>query len=409
MSSKSSAGIPAPGDPVDYEKLVGMFNAALIHTLRKHSVAGSFLDFWVPDADPVLGIAGMVDSARINGIADIAIRFRKSTVPQERLAELRRALDKVCTLTLDDEGDTVLLRAKDMKQSAAAGGTGKVKRPAPVYWRPTSAAGSKPDETRPGWERETFPEFADVHPYFRPALSAASAAIAREGAPAEPAPGTIRVEGRDGPVTLALSVDTATKAVRAARHSGAANRSERAIMDLFCKMAEGQPIQEVADHLCLKLLDSMVDEDAPPPVKGVLLPANAGRPFTLPARLARLAYDAYRARTGAKEGTNFYYPSPTAEWLGLSAEQRAESADRVLRAFLQSSDLYPDDIVILRIEKNKYGFPVRIIVAFSDRVAVADKPTLMRKLESRLRRDAEGQIDLVAERAKDTSPLRRLS
>ena len=48
-----------------------------------------------------------------------------------------------------------------------------------------------------------------------------------------------------------------------ARHSGAAKPSERAILDLFCKAAENLPIQEVADHVGLKILDTLVDEDKP--------------------------------------------------------------------------------------------------------------------------------------------------
>ena len=48
------------------------------------------------------------------------------------------------------------------------------------------------------------------------------------------------------------------------------------------------------------------------------------------------------------------------------------------------------------------------MIAFSDRVAVGDKPVLMRRLERRLRRDLETEIELVADRARDSSPLRRL-
>lgn len=69
-------------DIVDYEGLAETFNQALLHTLRKHSVADTYLDYWVPDADPVLGIAGMVDSARIAGHHSLSVRFKLATVAE---------------------------------------------------------------------------------------------------------------------------------------------------------------------------------------------------------------------------------------------------------------------------------------------------------------------------------------
>jgi hypothetical protein len=159
----------------------------------------------------------------------------------------------------------------------------------------------------------------------------------------------------------------------------------------------------------LKVLDNLVDEDRGPPVPGVLLPRNSGKPFELPGRVARRAYDAFRAATGAKLETNFYYPLPSAAWQALSAGERDDKVGRIVRAFLQSRELFQDDITVHRIEKNRYGYFVRVIIGFSDRISTEQKPHLMRQLESRLRRDAEPELDLVAERAKDTSPLRRLS
>jgi hypothetical protein len=409
MTSEHNSDI-SPVEPVDYEKLVEMFNQALIHTLRKHSVADSFLDFWVPDADPLLGIVSMVDSARIVGLPAIDIRFRETTVPADRLPELERTLARICTPALKTQGGTVLLRATAMKPTAAAVAPTDG-RPKPTYWQ----AGASADIAGTGtqvpvrWTGVELPELGDVHPHFRPQLKAALGRLSREGDGGPPDAGLVQVTGREGSTTLTLAVDLKTHNVRSARHRGAGKPSERAILDLFCKAAENLPIQEVADHVGLKVLDSLVDADRPVPVGGVLLPINAGAAFMVPPRLARQAYNEYRARTGAEDGTNFYYAPPAVEWQGLSPDQRREKADFVLRGFLQSEGLYPDDMGILQIQNNKYGYAVRAIVGFSDRVAVADKPNLMRRLEQRLRRDLEPEIDLIADRAKDKSPLRRLS
>ena len=411
IQSMTSEHIPL-AEPVDYEKMVDMFNRALIHTLRKHSVSDSFLDFWVPDADPVLGISSMVDSARIAGLTDIAIRFHRTTVPAERLSELERSLSKCCTPALATEGDSILLRASNMKQDAEADAAHGGRGPKPTYWHAGAAAAesSKPDvQGTRRWDSAEWPEFGDVHPHFRAQLQATLGSLTHEGNMAPLSAGLLRVTGREGSATLTLDVDTKSHTVRAAFHAGATKPSERAILDLFCRAAEQLPIQEVADHIGLKILDLLVDPDKPAPIKGVLLPVNAGIPFMVPARLARQAYDSYRQQSGAEQGTNFYYPPPASEWQALSVGQRRDKVDYALRGFLQSEGLYPDDMGILRIDKNKYGYPVRVTVGFSDRVPTADKPSLMRRLEQRLRRDLEPEIDLVADRAKDTSPLRRLS
>jgi len=408
----TSAPIQSPTEPADYDKLVDMFNRALIHTLRKHSVADSFLDFWVPDSDPVIGILGMIDSARFAGLSALSIRVSKKTLPAGRLAEFEAAAAKTAKMTIESGSDSYLIRASELSKEARADeGGGAGRGTGRDYWRPDSSmVDAKPAGDSGTWSSGELPEFADVHPHFREPLSRAYSALALEAdAPRLPAGDAIQVVGQDGPVRLVLDVDGKSQAVLMATHSGGATPAERSVLDLFCRAAKGLPIQEVADHLGLKILDGLVDEDRGPPVQGVLLPSNSGKPFALPGRVARRAYDAFRARTGTKLETNFYYPPPSAAWQALSAEERTDKVGRIVRAFLQSRGLFQDDIALHRIEKNRYGYFVRVIVGFSDRIATDQKPNLMRHLESRLRRDAEPELDLVAERVKDTSPLRRLS
>ena len=411
MADENESATPLT-ETVDYEKMVDMYKRALIHTLRKHSVSGSFLDFWVPDTDSLVGVIGMVDSARLAGLSDIAIRFLKSSVPAERLPELERAVSQLGVMTLDNQGDAFILKVSQFAKKAIDFASGEnADRAKPKYWKPdvAAAAAQKMGQVPTRWNDSNLPEFSDVHPHFRAPLKAALGTLLYEGETKAPGTDIVRATASEGSVTLTLDVEATTHKVKDARHYGGTKASERTVMDLFCKAAIGLPVQEVADHTALKVLDLLVDDDKSPPVGGVLMPVNAGASFMLAGRMARKAYNNYCAQTGVKDGTNFYYPPPEAKWAGMTPEQRQESTDYILRAFLQSSGLYPDDIAIQRIQKNKYGYEVRIIIGFSDRVPTADKPHLMRQLERRLRRDLEPEIDLVAERAKDSSPLRRLS
>lgn len=400
------------GEILDYESLADSFNQALLHTLRQHSVADTFLDYWVPDADPVRGIISMVDSARIAGRTAIAVRFRRTTIPEARLPELEHAIGRFSDVALEPAVDSVVLRVENMRPTAEAAGE---KGEPPAHGAEASNRRSG-HESSPGttggsrtWDAGDLPEFADVHPRFRPGLKAAFASLTREDDGAPPAAGCARLEGRAGTIRLILDVEPESQVVHRAQHTGASKPSDRAALDLFCRAAENLPLQEVADHVGLKVIDSLVDLDEAPPVAGILLPANAGAPFALGPQLARQAYTAYCLSRGKGAETNFFYAPPSAPWQKLSADERRERVAAGIRAFLQSENFYRDDMVLLRLERNKYGYQVRAVVGFADRVKIADKPFLMRRLEQRLRRDVEGEIELIADRAKDTSPLRRLS
>jgi hypothetical protein len=395
-----------PFKSVDYDALAAAFNDTLVSTLRQHSAAESFLEFWVPDADPVRGIAGMVDSACIAGLDSIEIAFRQATVPAERLPELRQLLSETCVLALEHRGETVILRASSLKRGAGRATVTDVK---PKYWEASAERSSLQHLVDRKWDTTELAEFGDVHPHFRPGLAAALESLKHEGDVDEPLSGLIYVSGSEGAIRLLFGIEPQSHVVRVARHFGTTRPSERAVLDIFCRLAEKLPLQEVADHTGLKVLSSLVDEDKERPVTGVLLPINAGGPFLLAPRLARRAFDIYSTQIGANKEANFYYPPAPETWRALSSNERLEKLMYVLRAFLQSEALYPDDMFVIRIQKNKYGDEVRANIGFSERVAVAAKPDLMRRLEKRMRRDLRAEIDLVADRAKDTSPLRRLS
>lgn len=394
---------------IDYDAVAGAFNQALLHTLRKHSIADSFLDYWVPDADPVLGILSMIDSARIAGRTGISIQFKRSTVPEERLESLQQSANRVGRVALERAADHVVLRLTGMTPATERSNAPTREHDKPRYWTVEAAASKPLGGGTSSWDSSAFPDFADAHPGLRAGLHAAAKAIRHEGEPGPTPDGLQRVLGTHEERSLFLDIDPTSHVVRSARHAGAKSVSERVALDLFCQMAEATPIQEVADHVGLRVIDSLVDDDKAPPVAGVLLPSNSGLPFQSGPIMARHAYDAYRTQMGLGQTTNFYVPPPSTDWRGLTTAERRGRIEAGVRAFLQSEQLYPDDMTVLRIEKSKSGFETRGVITFSDRIDVAAKPPLLRRLEQRLRRDVERQIEIVADRARDKSPLRRLS
>lgn len=384
-------------EELDYDQLAGSFSQALIETLRKHSIADGILDFWVPDSDPVASIVGMIDSARLAGLEDVRVRVSMATLPQELWGQLEQAVGEVATeFALSAGNDGVVIAARGLHEPGADTS------------EPSREDRSRQVDERGGDFDVAAAPMIPVHDRLRPGLAKAFLSLAHEGTSSNLAGGDVDLsETKDG-TTLTLYLNAETDIVVHARHAGGGTEEERAALDLFCKAAEGLPIQEVADHTGLFVIAALV-EDAEQPVPGILLPANAGSVFQKAPALARAIFNGYSQRAGKKVGTNFYYAPPSAEWQGLAELDQVERVTKVVKAFLQSEGLYPDDMQLLRLEKNRYGYAVRVVVSFSDRVPVDRKPALMRHLERRIRRDLDATIELIADRAKDMSPLRRLS
>src|SRR3546814_17345200 len=125
-------------------------------------------------------------------------------------------------------------------------------------------------------------------------------------------------------------------------------------------------------------------EDQPPPAGGILLPANAGEPFTLALRLVRQAYESYRALMVLGPQTNFYYAPPPDSWQTLASAERQERVVGGIRAFMQSEGLYPDDVELLRLERNKYSYELRVVVGVSERIKAGEQTSLIGRLDGHL-------------------------
>ncbi|MEQ9329227.1 MAG: hypothetical protein RJQ21_18235 [Rhodospirillales bacterium] len=97
----------AAGDSLDYDALVREFEDGLVNNLRRHGVGDDFLEMWVPDPDPVLGVLNMAEAAESYGLQAVSIRVSKTMVPEDRLAELETALGNLGGVAITDLGDAV--------------------------------------------------------------------------------------------------------------------------------------------------------------------------------------------------------------------------------------------------------------------------------------------------------------
>ena len=399
--------------PIRYEELVERFERAMLDKLRQHTISVDFLELWVPDADPVRSIVSMVDSARLAGEDEVAIRFDAATVPEDRFDELSDKVDGMGTPRFTPDGDAVVLRVSGLRPDGAAKENGSLaRRSGRDYWSPGAAgpaAATRAEQaSEMSGETAFAAEFADVHPVFHAALAKAAGEVAHEGR-GEAADGLLLLAAEEDGIGLSVLVDPGTHAVREMRHHGADRPTLRAILDTFCGLARSLPLHEVNDHIGLKTIDALRDAGRRRPVSGVILPSNAGPAFQVPIRLIRKIWADYTDRTGLAPDLNYYQAPPSDRWQSMSKEERADLVAGHMRDFLVERGLAPDSMALIDIVGNRLKYETRIVVAFSDAVSADDKPGLMRALESVLRERAEPGLELIAEMAKDKSPLRRLS
>lgn len=396
------------GPTVDYEAVAARFEVALFEKLRQHSVENAFLEFWVPDADPLKGIVSMVDSARMAGFDRITIRFTPQSIPAGRVGELRERLSDIGAVEIDAANGTGVLRATKLR-GAAGRNAARLVRHGKAYWRPDGAAARDTKSTAPlAAATEAASDFGDVTPNYRAAMARALAAPTHEGT-VRAEPGALLVSAEEGGAVLAALIDTATHRIRRIRHRGAAKPSERAVLETFCGLADGLPIVEAADHTGLKVIDRLWQDAPAAAAPGIVLPSNQPAAFGIALRLSRRLRDAYAAQTGVLDRANFFYTQPSARWRAMSRAERLGAVIAALEVYLEAERRSAGDMVLHDIAKNRYGEEIRIVVAFAEAVPTDDRPGLMRRFENHLRATLEPELELIAERVKDQSPLRRLS
>lgn len=205
-------------------------------------------------------------------------------------------------------------------------------------------------------------------------------------------------------VTLSVAITTRGRAiVAAARHAGAESPVTRAACDSFCRLVEGMPIQEAAEHGALHLIEVLRDPNEPAPVKGILTPQNCGDEFVLVEHLIRGIHGDYLTDADATPGWNQWNPKMRAEWLQRSKEEQAAGLKPIIASYIQDQGLGLDDLWISDIERG-----LRVILSFGPNVAATRKPALLMSLERRMRDATGNRLEVYVEEMSDENTLRRL-
>lgn len=378
---------------IDYDKTAAEYEASLVTKLRGHG-AGSFLEHWVPDPDPALGIFNMIEAAWTAGRDELELTVSRATLAGPALEKLKEIAAPVAELRLEE---------------APSGYTLAIKRAAPIGEakqapRTVSAHQAVTRRRQPAASREVT---WDIHPSLAAALETATAEFRQEGERAK-APGCNCIEARSEQGSVSLAVGEQDGLIKQARHSAVKPPVRRRLLELMCRAIEAHSVQDASDHAAIYVVHQLQGRAGHRPAEGILLPANAGLEVMAALRMVRDACKAYEAKTGTHDTANFFETAPGEAWNAADQKEKLRRAVQGNEKFCAAEGLPENTMKPVRVERDIHGHEIRIIVQVSDKLAADRVPLTLRRLERYLKSNLDPVLQVYLEPWKDQSVLRRL-
>ncbi len=387
-------------DVINYDDIAEKFRVNLNETLRNHSVSIDFLDLWVPDIDPIRGIANMLDSAANAGFDSIQIKVSWKLVPSSQLPQLLDTIGLLGVVNHEAEGEATVLTVESLQKKAVLTSPefGK-KRVTGKYWSPSneSSEGGEPGRSSPLLDFSNDDDFV-VDDKFQMVFFRS---LSKQD-------GTHLLQAQYNDVTLFMLINSETDIIQDIAHSVSKPNKIGKIMDTFCRLALNCHLQEVRDHTGLRTIVELQNEIGDRPANGIILPSNADPAFSLPIRLVRDITDQYLCMVERNWGLNYFHPEPSSQWKAMSNAEQIDLLRNECTAYLRGKNIEQDGMNIVELATNRDGHETRVVIDFADSVEGIIKPGLMRQLELFLRERVESSLELIAVKMRDQSKLRRL-
>lgn len=245
-----------------------------------------------------------------------------------------------------------------------------------------------------------------IHPALLDAARAAAARPAMAGEAAAAVGERIFHARADG---VALSVSVAgsrgSVTVKQARYraSDDTDSGQVGVLETFCRVIEGLPLQEAADHGTIHACEQLRAGIAQALVAGIHTPRSMGAAFTLCDRLIREIVAQYRGDTGDADTRNFWNPPLSANWRFKTIEQQLDILRPIVEEFRARHGLSEQDMWVSQIEKVR-----RITVDFGAGFDPTRKPKLLMDLERAVRQATGDRLEFFMEEMGDNNRIRRL-
>ena len=380
---------------IDYDKTAAEYEASLVTKLRGHG-AGSFLEHWVPDPDPALGIFNMIEAAWTAGRDELELTASRATLAGPALQKLKEMAESFAELRVEETPGGYALA---IKRRSRVDGTKTAKRAAPAAKAPAREP-RRADSRDVTW---------DIHPSLTAALEAETAEFRCEGR-LENIAGCVCVcvEAQSEKGGVSLAVGEQDGLIKQARYAAAGTPVRRRLLELMCRAIEARTVQDASDHAAVYVIYLLQGRAGRRPSEGILLPANAGLEVTSALRLVRDACKAYKTKTGARDTANFFETAPGEAWNAASRDEKLRRAVQGNETFCAAEGLPANTMKPVRVEKDIHGHEIRVIVQVSDKLPSDRVPSILRRLEHFLKLNFDPILQVYLEPWKDKSVLRRL-
>lgn len=377
---------------LDLDQLVQDYLENLQVNLRgfKAAESCSFLEAWVLHDDPTENVIELVDLARDAGLSRLTILVSAATLARldrSHLAEIAGT-----PIRRDTPGGSEL--EFDLAQAGTTAPRRKIAEPASSS-RGTVTSDSAATVSAEESAKRSTEQRGAIHQSYSDGIAAVLADVQHEMSP-QPAPGQLEITARSGHLGLRAVVDPKTTIVRQAGFQGAEESVERGLLEMLCRVMEGRPIQECADHATIAVEQALRDKSLPLPVAGVVTPDNADPAFQLPQTLVRLLLADYRAQTGYSATQNFFDLPASAAWSKLSEQERFDKITAAL-----AEDTEGSAIELVKMDGLK-----RVVVRFLSAMPSHRMQQLLVRLEHHLHRTVEPTLQLTAQVRMDANILR---
>ncbi len=184
---------------------------------------------------------------------------------------------------------------------------------------------------------------------------------------------------------------SAEQIILEARHEGATD-DVQAILEAFCRFAEGLPLSEARDHGALRLEYSLRSPDCDPPVSGLVMPENADPAFGV---LVRLLHQIPAC------GERFWSPPAPPAWRKLSLAERHYRLLTAVQEELKNLGYAGPEVEIVPTSGAD-----RWLIGFGSESAPPDFFRLLLSLEKKVRAVTGTYVEIFLEGKEDRNQRR---
>ena len=391
---------------IDLDKMIESYETDLVDKLRHFGLEADIFETWVPDSDPVKSILNLVDSAgEANSDVELEIRASTTVLDHAALSLLRKSLGDRIEVNPSSELDYVTILISGISQlrlgalPALNENVDEELEQFQTVEQPADWQGEAIDSSFDLSNDEFVSSNTSIYDLDQPESLDHNTSF-------EDSDDLITVEGYHDGLMLGLQVEPVIHWIKKATFGGTVNSKFIPLLEKFCTLIEGIPIQDASDHGVGRLEFAVRGISGNRPVPGIVIPAAIDERLSVIQLLIRKSLTNYRQKVGYSQTENIFYPEPSEKWLHLSEAEKKAKLLTVLKRELEDFHVLPTEIDVLEIEYN-----VRVLVRFSGDLAEpqTDKQPIVMQLERAITEQIDPRLELYLELVRDQSKLRRLT